>query len=100
MRNEHMYKKLKHELTLNYMYNANRYRKSYKQIIQNICKYFNVEFNNERCNAITNFCYTFNMRLRSNTSYLFFNNKMLMDYANTHNISIYDMEEHKIINSV
>lgn len=100
MKNEHMYKKLKHELTLNFLYNTNKYHIPYRQIIWNICKYFNVDFNSKWCNTITDFGYVFGMRLRFETHYLFLNDKMLIDYANSHNISLYDIEEHKIINSV
>lgn len=100
MKNEHMYKKLKYELTLNCLYNTNKYHKPYIQTILHICKYFNVDFNSQRCSAITDFVYVFSMRLRFETHYLFLNDKMLIDYANAHHISIYDIEEHKIINSV
>lgn len=100
MKNEHMYKKLKHELTLNYLYNTNKYHRPHIQTILHICKYFNVDFNSKWCNTITDFGYVFSMRLRFETHYLFLNDKMLIDYANAHHISIYDIEEHKIINSV
>ena len=95
-----MYKKLKYELTINYLYNENKYNKPYRQTIWHICKYFNVDFNSQRYSAITDFGYVFGMRLRIETHYLFLNDKMLIDYANAHNISIYDIQEHKIINSV
>lgn len=100
MKNEHMYKKLKHELTLNYLYNTNKYHRPYRQIIWNICQYFNVEFNNERCNTITNFGYFFCIRLCRDTHCLFLNDKILMDYANTHNLRLYNAETHKPVNSV
>lgn len=100
MKNEHMYKKLKYELTLNFLYNTNKYHKSYRQTLLNVCQYFNVEFNNKRFDTVVNFGCVFSMRLRFETHYLFLNDKMLIDYANAHHISIYDIEEHKIINSV
>ena len=100
MKNEHMYKKLKYELTLNFLYNTNKYHKSYRQTLLNVCQYFNVEFNNKRCGTVINFGCVFGIRLRIETHYLFLNDKMLIDYANAHNISIYDIQEHKIINSV
>lgn len=95
-----MYKKLKYELTLNCLYNANKYHRTCTETIWHICKYFNVDFNSQWCSAITDFVYVFGMRLRFETHYLFLNDKMLIDYANSHNISIYDIQEHKIINSV
>lgn len=100
MKNEHMYKKLKYELTLSYMYNINKYHRPYKQTIWHICKYFNVEFNNQRCNAITNFGYIFCIRLRRDTHRLFLNDVMFMDYANAHNLRLYNAETHKPVNSV
>lgn len=100
MKNEHIYKKLKYELTLNYLYNTNKYHRPYMQTILHICKYFNVDFNSKWCNTITDFGYVFGMRLRIETHYLFLNDKMLIDYANTHHLSLYDMQERKIINSV
>lgn len=100
MKNEHLYKKLKYELTFNFLYNINKYHKPYRQTLWNICQYFNVEFNNKRFNTITNFGCVFGMRLRRDAHCLFYNDKILIDYANAHNIRIYDMKEHKIINSV
>lgn len=100
MKNEHMYKKLKHELTLNYLYNTNKYHKPYRQTLWNICQYFNVEFTNQRCNTITDFGYVFGVKLRRDTHYLFFTDKMFVDYANAHNIRLYDMKEHKLVISI
>ncbi len=100
MKNEHMYKKLKYELTLSYLYNISKYHRPYKQTIWNICKYFNVDFNMQRCNTITNFGYIFYMRLRRDTQYLFLNDVMFMDYANAHNLRLYNAETHKPVNSV
>lgn len=95
-----MYKKLKYELTLNFLYNTNKYHKSYRQILLNICQYFNLEFNNKLFDTITDFGYVLGMILRRDAHCLFLNDKMLIDYANAHNISLYDMQERKIINSV
>lgn len=95
-----MYKKLKHELTLNYLYNTNKYHKPYRQTLWNICQYFNVEFTNQRCNTITDFGYVFSVKLRRDTHYLFFTDKMFVDYANAHNIRLYDAEAHKLVNPV
>lgn len=100
MKNEHLYKKLKYALTLSYMYNVNKYHRPDKQTIWHMCQYFNVEFNNKRFDTIVNFGCVFGMRLRRDTHYLFFNDKMLMDYANAHNIRLYDMKEHKLVISI
>lgn len=100
MKNEHMYKKLKHELALSFLYNANKYHKPYRQTLWIVCQCFNVEFNNKLFNTITDFGYVLGMRLRMNTHYLFFNDKMIVDYANAHNIRLYDMKEHKLVISI
>lgn len=100
MKNEHMYKKLKYELTLSYLYNIVKYTKPNKQTLWSICKYFNVEFNNQRYNTVSDFAYNFSKRMRNNIYYLCCNAENLMYYANAHHISIYDMKEHEIINSV
>ena len=100
MKNEHMYKKLKYELTLNFLYNTNKYHKSYRQTLLNICQYFNVEFNNKRFDTIVNFGCVLGMILRRDAHCLFYNDKMLMDYANAHNIRLYDMKEHKLVISI
>lgn len=100
MKNEHMYKKLKHELTLSFLYNTNKYHKPYRQTLWNICQYFNVEFNNKRFDTIVNFGCVFGMRLRMDAHYLFFTDKMFVDYANAHNIRLYDMKEHKLVISI
>lgn len=100
MKNEHLYKKLKYELTLSYIYNINKYHRPYKQTIWNIYKYFNVDFNMQRCNTITNFGYIFCMRLRRDTHYLFLNDVMFIDYANAHNFRLYDAKTHELVNPV
>lgn len=100
MRNERMYKKQKHELTLNFLYNTNKHHKPMRQTLWNICKYFQIEFNNQRYNVISTFAYRLGLSIRAQTHYLFYNDEMLMNYANTHNIKLYDMKEHKVINSV
>lgn len=100
MKNEHMYKKLKYKLTLSYMYNINKYHRPDKQTIWHMCQYFNVKFNQHMFWTIIKFEYYLNMRICRDTWYRRCNDKMLMDYANTNNISIYDMKEHKIINPV
>ena len=100
MKNEHLYKKLKYELTLSYLYNTNKYHRTNRQTLWNICQYFNIEFTNCLYSTIVNFAYFFGIRLRRDTYFLCCNDVMLTHYANSHNISIYDMKEHKIINSV
>ena len=95
-----MYKKLKYELALSYMYNVNKYHSPDKQTIWNMCQYFNVEFTKHMFWTIMKFEYYFDMRICRDTWYRRCNNKMLMDYANANHIIIYDMKEHKIINSV
>ena len=100
MKNEHMYKKLKYELTLSYMYNVNKYHRPDKQTIWHICQYFNVTFNKHMFWTIMKFEYYFNMRICRYTWYRRCSEQMLVDYANTHHLSLYDMQEHKIINSV
>lgn len=100
MKNEYLYKKLKHELTLSYLYNLIKYTKPNRQTVWSICKYFNVEFNNQRYNTISNFAYGFNRRLCHDIYYLCCNTENIMSYANAHNIKLYDMKEHKLINSV
>lgn len=100
MKNEYLYKKLKYELALSYLYNTNKYRHTNRQILWNICQYFNIEFTNQLYNTISTFAYCFCIKLRRDTYFLYCNEVMLTRYANTHNINIYDMKEHKLINSV
>ena len=98
MRNEYLYKKQKHELTLNFLYNTNKHHKPQRQTLWSICKYFQIEFNNHLYNVISIFAYHLGMTIRMQTHYLFYNDEMLLNYANTHNIKLYDMEKHKVIN--
>lgn len=98
MRNEYMYKKQKHELTVNLLYNTNKYHRTIRQTFWNICIYFNIEFTNRRFSVISNFAYRLGQKIRMQAFRLVYTNEMLLDYANTHNIKLYDMEKHKVIN--
>ena len=98
MRNERMYKKQKHELTVNLLYNTNRYHRTLRQTFWNICMYFNIEFTNRRFSTISNFSYHLGSKIRMQAHRLVYNDEILLNYANAHNIKLYDMKEHKVIN--
>lgn len=100
MKNEHLYKKLKYELALSYLYNTNKYHKFPTQVVCHVCKCFNVEFNNWRFDVITNCAYSFVSRMREHTSCFYITNEILTDYAHAHHIRLYDMEESKLVNPV
>lgn len=100
MRNEYLYKKLKYELALSYLYNRNKSQKIWRQIAWNLCKCFNVEFTNQRYSVIHNFSYALNRKIRMDIPYLCYTDKMFIDYANAHNLKLYDMKEYKFISYV
>lgn len=100
MKNEHLYKKIKYELALNLLYNGNKYHRPKRQTLWSICTYFKVEFNNQRFNVIYDFSFDFSRKILINTNHLFYTEIMFIEYANSHNIRLYDIKEHKIINSV
>lgn len=100
MKNEHLYKKLKYELTLNYLYNTNKYHRPYRQTIWNICKYFNIEFTNQRYSVIHNFSYSLAWEMNINKFYFGITDELLIEYASTHNLKLYDTETHKLVNHV
>lgn len=100
MRNEYLYKKLKYELALSYLYNRNKGQKIWRQIAWNLCKYFNIKFTNQRYSIIHNFSYSLVWEMHINRVYLGVTDELLIDYANTHNLRLYDTEAHKLVNHV
>lgn len=100
MKNEHLYKKLKYELTLSLLYNKNKRYVAWRQIVWNLCKCFNVEFTNQRYIVIQNFSHDLAREMRMNTSHLSFTDDVFIDYANTHNLRLYNVETHELVTSM
>lgn len=98
MNNAHIYKKMKYDLALGFLYNVNMYHKLEKQTLLNMCQYFQIEFNNRLYSTISDFAHQLGLRIRMQTNFLFYSDEMLLNYANAHNIKLYDIKEHKIIN--
>lgn len=100
MKNEHIHKKLKRELTLNYLYNKNKHYGIWRQIVWNLCKCFNVEFTNQLYILIQNTSHHLVREMHISTVCASGTDKMLIDYANAHNLRIYDAGTYKLVNSV
>lgn len=100
MKNKYLYKKLKYELALSYLYNKNKGYKIWRQIAWNLCECFNVEFTNQRYSVIHNFSYALDRKICIDIPYLCYTDKMFIDYANAHNLKLYDVKECKFVNSV
>lgn len=100
MKNEYLYKKLKYELALSYLYNRNKRYDIWRQIALNLCKCFNVEFTNYRFAVMHNFSYDLSRKIRQNAHCLQFTDEILIDYANAYNFRLYDVKECRFINSV
>lgn len=100
MKNEHLHKKLKYELALSYMYNRSKRYGAWRQIAWKLCKCFNVEFTNQRYSVIHNFSYALNRKIRMGIPYMYYTDKMFIDYANAHNFRLYDIKTHELVNPV
>lgn len=100
MKNEHMYKKLKYELALSYLYSRNKRYGIWRQIVWNLCKCFNVEFTNQLYIVIKNFSHNLVREMHISTLPLSCIDEMFIDYANSHNLRLYDSETHKLVNHV
>ena len=103
MRNKHLYKKLKYELTLSFIYNLDKNVQLYKpqrQTLWRVCKYFNIEFTNHLYITISVFARCLRTKMLKEDISAFYNYKRIIDYANFHHLRLYDMDEHKIINYV
>lgn len=99
MKNEHIHKKLKRELTLSYLYNRNKHCGVWRQIVLNLCKCFNVEFTNQLYIVIQSFSHHLVMEMHIRT-YASRTDEVFIDYANTHNLRLYDAITHELVNSV
>lgn len=97
MKNEHLYKKLKHELALSYLYNRNKCYGVWRQIVWNLCKCFNVEFTNQLYIVIQNLSHNL---VREMHIYGCCTDEVFIDYANAHNFRLYDVKTHELINLV
>ena len=100
MKNEHIHKKLKCELTLSYLYNKNKHYGVWRQIAWNLCKCFNVEFTNQLYIVIQNFSYNLVREMHIRTAYASRTDEVFIHYANTHNFRLYDAITHELVNSV
>lgn len=100
MKNEHMHKKLKYELALSYLYNRNKRYGIWRQIVWNLCKCFNVEFTNQLYVVIKNFSHNLVREMCISTLPMSCTDNMFIDYANAHNLRLYDAEAHKLVNPV
>ena len=100
MKNEHMYKKLKYELTLSYMYNRNKRYGVWRQIVWNLCRCFNVEFTNQLYIVIQNLAHHLVSKMHISTVYASCTDDMFIDYANAHNFRLYDAKTHELVNHV
>ncbi len=100
MKNEHIHKKLKRELTLSYLYNKNKHYGIWIQIAWNLCKCFNVEFTNQLYIVIQNFSYNLVKEIHIRTVDASCTDEMFIDYANVHNFRLYDAITHELVNPV
>lgn len=100
MKNEHIHKKLKRELALSYLYNRNKHYGIWRQIAWNLCKCFNVEFTNQLYIVIQNTSHHLVREMHISTVCVSDTDKRFIDYANAHNLRIYDAGTYKLVNSV
>ena len=100
MKNEHIHKKLKRELTLSYLYNKNKHYGVWRQMAQNLCKCFNVEFTNQLYIVIQNLSQHLVREMHIRAAYASRTDAVFIDYANTHNFRLYDAVTYKLVNSV
>ncbi len=100
MKNEHLHKKLKRELTLSYLYNKNKHYGVWRQIVWNLCECFNVEFTNQLYIVIQNFSYNLVREMHIRTDYASRTDDVFIHYANAHNFRLYDAITHELVNSV
>lgn len=100
MKNERMYKKLKYELALSYLYNRNRHYGIWRQIAWNLCKCFNVEFTNQLYIVIQSCSRNLIREMHINACYQSCHDEMFIDYANAHNLRLYDAKTHELVNPV
>lgn len=99
MKNEHIHKKLKRELALSYLYNRHKHYGVWRQIAWNLCRCFNVEFTNQLYIVIQTLSRHLVMEMHIRV-YESCTDKMFIDYANAHNLRIYDAGTYKLVNSV
>ena len=100
MKNEHIHKKLKRELTLSYLYNKNKHDGIWIQMAWNLCKCFNVEFTTELYIVIQNLSQHLVREMHIRASYASRTDDVFINYANTHNFRLYDAVTYKLVNSV
>lgn len=100
MKNEHIHKKLKRELTLSYLYNKNKHYGIWIQIAWNLCKCFNVEFTNQLYIVIQNLSHHLIREIHIKTVDASCTDEMFIDYANVHNFRLYDAITHELVNPV
>ena len=100
MKNEHIHKKLKRELTLSYLYNKNKHYGVWRQMAWNLCKCFNVEFTNQLYIVIQNLSQHLVREMHIRAAYASRTDEVFIDYANTHNFRLYDAVTYKLVNSV
>lgn len=99
MKNEHIHKKLKRELALSYLYNKNKYDSICIQMAWNLCKCFNVEFTTELYIVIQNTSHHLVREMHIRT-YASRTDEVFIDYANAHNLRLYDAETHELVTSI
>ena len=100
MKNEHIHKKLKRELTLSYLYNRNKNYGVWRQMAWNLCKCFNVEFTNQLYIVIQNLSQHLVREMHIRASYASRTDDVFINYAKTHNFRLYDALINEIVNSV
>lgn len=100
MKNEYLYKKLKYELTLSYLYNLIKYTMPNKQNAWSICKYFNVEFTNQLYIVIQNLSQHLVREMHIRTAYASRTDEVFINYANAHNFRLYDAKTHELVSPV
>ena len=100
MKNEHLHKKLKHELALSYLYNRNKRYGIWRQIVWNLCKCFNVEFTNQLYIVIQNLSHNLVREMHISTLPMSCTDEVFINYANAHNFRLYDAKTYELVNSV
>lgn len=101
MKNERIHKKLKRELTLSYLYNRNKHYGIWRQIAWNLCQCFNVKFTNQLYIVIQNFAHNLIREMHIIAIYGYCtDDEVFIDYANAHNLRLYDAETYQPVSSV
>lgn len=100
MKNEHLHKKLKYELALSYLYNTNKRYVVWRQMVWNLCECFNVKFTNQLYIVIQNLSHHLVREMHIRNVYASVADEVFIDYANAHNLRLYDAETHELVTSM